>query len=231
MSEVKEKDRITFTESLPIMPLRNTVVFPHQVVPLAVGREKSLNLLKYLEEDNKIIGLVAQRDGSVEDPSVNDLYNWGTAAMILKKFKMPDGSEQLIVQGMYRIQILNYLQNDPYYEASVMPAQEKPSSSVKIDALMNNLKMLFQKIVDFSPYLTSEHRVMVLNTDDPAKLSDIVASHINFSVTDKQTVLEITDVKERLEKVHFLLNKEMQVLELGSKIQSEVQGELNKTLR
>ena len=231
MSENINDDQIVMSELLPMMPLRNTVVFPHQVVPLAVGREKSLSLLKYLGEDEKIIGLVSQSDGNVEEPLEKDLYKWGTAAMVLKKFKMPDGSEQLIVQGMYRIKILKYSQTNPYFEATVVPVQEISYESVEVDALVNNLKMLFQKIVDLSPYLTGEHRVMVLNTDDPSKLADLIASHINFSVSDKQEILEIADVKDRLSKVHFLLNKEMQVLELGSKIQSEVQGELNKTQR
>ncbi len=231
MSEKSEVDEIEYTEKLPIMPLKNTVVFPHQVIPLAVGRQKSLNLLNYLDEENKIIGLVSQKDGSIEEPGLNDLYEWGTASMILKKFKMPDGSEQLIVQGMYRIKILSITNTDPHFEASVMPVQESITPNVEIEALVNNLKMLFQKIVDLSPYLTSEHRVMVLNTEDPAKLADIIASQINFSVKEKQEILEMVDVKLRLEKVHYLLNKELQVLELGSKIQSEVQGELNKTQR
>jgi len=231
MTNKSELDDVTLSEVLPIMPLRNTVVFPHQVIPLAVGREKSLNLLKYLDEETKVIGLVSQKDGNLEEPKANDLYEWGTAAMILKKFKMPDGSEQLIVQGIYRFEVLKYDQVEPHYEATVMPAQESITQTVEVEALVNNLKMLFQKIVDLSPYLTGEHRVMVLNTEDPGKLTDVIASQVNFPVSEKQQILEITDVKERLEKVHYLLNKELQVLELGSKIQSEVQGELNKTQR
>ena len=226
-----DQEEVVLSEALPIMPLRNTVVFPHQVVPLAVGREKSLKLLKFIDEENKVIGLVSQKDGNIEDPSAGDLFDWGTAAMILKKFKMPDSSEQLIVQGMYRIRIVDFLQTDPHFEANVVPVQEIYSKSVEIDALVNNLKVLFQKIVDLSPYLTSEHRVMVINTDDPSKLADIITSQINFPVEEKQEILEIAEVNKRLERVHYLLNKEMQVLELGSKIQSEVQGELNRTQR
>lgn len=94
MSETKSVDKLDYTEKLPVMPLKNTVVFPHQVIPLAVGRQKSLNLLRYIDEENKIIGLISQKDGSVEEPGQDDLYEWGTASMILKKFKMPDGSEQ-----------------------------------------------------------------------------------------------------------------------------------------
>ena len=145
MSENINDDNVVMSELLPMMPLRNTVVFPHQVVPLAVGREKSLNLLKYLGDSEKIIGLVSQSDGNVEEPLEKDLYKWGTAAMVLKKFKMPDGSEQLIVQGMYRIKILKYSQTTPYFEATVIPVQEISYESVEVDALVNNLKMLFQK--------------------------------------------------------------------------------------
>jgi ATP-dependent Lon protease len=231
MTKKSDIDQVALSEVLPIMPLRNTVVFPHQVIPLAVGREKSLNLLKLVDEESKVIGLVSQRDGNLEEPRSEDLYEWGTAAMILKKFKMPDGSEQLIVQGMYRFKILNFGQVDPHFEATVLPAQESVTQTVEVEALMNNMKMLFQKIVDLSPYLTGEHRVLVLNTEDPGKLTDIIASQVNFSVNEKQQILEMTDVRSRLEKVHYLLNKELQVLELGSKIQSEVQGELNKTQR
>ena len=148
MSKKSEIEEIDLTEELLIMPLRNTVVFPHQVIPLAVGREKSLNLLKLVDEESKIIGLVSQKDGNLEEPKGDDLYEWGTAAMILKKFKMPDGSEQLIVQGMYRFNVLEYSQIEPHFEATVLPAQEFVSQTVEVEALMNNMKMLFQKIVD-----------------------------------------------------------------------------------
>ncbi len=228
---VSEQNEVHVSEIMPIMPLRNTVVFPHQVVPLAVGREKSLNLLKGLNEETKVIGLVTQRDGRVEEPHLDDLYGWGTAAMILKKFKMPDGSEQLIVQGMYRFKLLDFSQSEPFFEGAVLQQDDEYKASVEIDAFINNIKGLFQKIVDHTPYLTSEHRVMVLNTEDPSKLADIIASQINFSVEEKEEILEIVDVKKRLQKVNYLLNKELQILELGSKIQNEVQGELNKTQR
>ena len=231
MAKVDQTVKSSTPEIMPIMPLRNTVVFPHQVIPLAVGREKSLNLLKGLGEETKIIGLIAQQDGRIEDPTTKDLFNWGTAAMILKMFKMPDGSEQLIVQGLYRFKLDQIVQEDPFYKASVLQVIDEYESSVEVDALALNIKNVFQKIVDHTPYLTNEHRVMILNTEDPSKLADLIASQINFNVTEKQQVLEIYSVKDRLEKIHYLLNKELQILELGSKIQSDVQGELNKTQR
>jgi ATP-dependent Lon protease len=213
------------------MPLRNTVVFPHQIIPLAVGREKSLNLVKGIGQESKVIGLIAQRDGRIEEPVLEDLYDWGTAAMILKKFKMPDGSEQLIVQGIYRFKLLEVFQTEPFFEGSVIQVEDEFEITVEVEALANNIRNVFQKIVDHTPYLTNEHRVMILNTEDPSKLTDLVASQVNFSVTEKQQVLETVDVKERLKRINYLLNKELQILELGSKIQSEVQGELNKTQR
>lgn len=216
---------------MPIMSLRNTVVFPHQVIPLAVGREKSLNLLRGLSEETKIIGLITQQDGRVEDPKIDDLYTWGTAAMILKMFKMPDGSEQLIVQGLYRFKLRQVHQEDPFFKADVEQVLDVYEPSVEVDALSLNIKNIFQKLVDHTPYLTNEHRVMILNTEDHSKLADLIASQINFSVAEKQQVLEMSNVKERLERVHYLLNKEFQIIELGSKIQSDVQGELNKTQR
>jgi len=218
-------------ESIPVMPLRNTVVFPHQVVPLAVGRERSLNLLQGLDEGTKILGLIAQRDGRIEDPSPDDLYSWGTAAMILKKFKMPDGTQQLIVQGLYRFKVEKIIQTTPYFLAEVEEQEADNDLTVEIAALSNNIKTLFQKIVDHIPYLTNEHRVMILNTEEPSKLVDLVAAHINFNVQEKQQVLETPLLLTRLEKVHYLLNKELQIMELGTKIQNDVQGELNKTQR
>lgn len=230
MTDYPNKKVIT-NEIMPIIPLRNTVVFPHQVIPLAVGREKSLNLLKDLGAETKIIGLIAQQDGRVEEPKIKDLYTWGTAAMILKMFKMPDGSEQLIVQGLYRFKMIQLQQEEPFFKAVVSQVSDEYEPSVEVEALSLNIKNVFQKIVDHTPYLTNEHRVMILNTEDPSKLADLITSQINFNVTEKQQVLELQSVKERLEKVHYLLNKELQILELGSKIQSDVQGELNKTQR
>ena len=230
--EIDIPDRIDIpNEILPIMPLRNTVVFPHQVVPLSVGREKSLKLLHGLDEGTKIIGLIAQRDGRIEEPKTEDLYPYGTAAMILKNFKMPDGSEQVIVQGMYRFKVVKYTKEEPYFEAETEIVNDIYEPSMEVDALEINIRNVFQKIVDLTPYLSNEHRVMILNTEEPSKLADLIASQVNFNVEEKQQTLETVDVKKRLEKINYLLNKELQILELGSKIQNEVQGELNKTQR
>lgn len=218
-------------ELLPILPLRNTVVFPHQVIPLAVGREKSLEMISSMGEEAKIIALVAQRDGRVEEPVVDDFYNWGTVAMILKRFKLPDGTMQLIVQGLYRFRLLKVTRQTPFFEGRIQQVPDEYEESMEVDALVNNLKNVFQRVVEHTPYLTNEHQVMILNTEEPDKLADLIAAQVNFNVAEKQQVLEIPNILERLRKVNYLLNKELQILELGSKIQSDVQGELNKTQR
>ena len=233
MSEIQTKRMdVTIPKVMPILPLRNTVIFPHQIQPLAVGREKSLELLGSLTDENKVLGLITQLDGNVEDPYTDELYGYGICGIIVKNFKMPDGSEHIIIQGLHRIKVLNYVEENPFFKAEVEVFDEEiGKDDVKIDALMNSCKSQFNKIVELSPVLTNEHRITVLNTKDSGKLSDVIASHINIGTEDKQEVLQAINVKDRLEKVHFLLSKEVQVLEIENKIQSDVQGELHKTQR
>lgn len=218
-------------EILSILPLRNTVIFPHQVQPLAVGRPKSLELLGELDKSNKLLGLITQVDGNVEEPYVDELYKYGIVAKIVKSFKMPDGSEHIIVQGVRRIKIVEYVQETPYIRAKVEEIDDNDVSGVTIDALINNCKSQFNKIVELSSTLTNEHRIQVLNTNEAGKVADVIASVINISVEDKQDIIQKLDIKDRLEQVHYSLNKELQVLEIENKIQKDVQGELNKTQR
>ncbi|MFQ5822992.1 MAG: endopeptidase La [bacterium] len=216
---------------LPVLPLRNTVVFPQQILPLSVGREKSIKLIEKSKEGSKFIVLVAQQDGKVDDPGTKDLYHWGTIAIIMKVFKMPDRTQSVMVQGISRARIINYSQTEPFLKALVQPQIEKQVEGVDIEALIGNLKGLFQKVVGLAPYLTPEHAMFVANTDEPGRLADIITWNLNISTPEKQSILEFVDIKARLEKVTYLLTKELQILELSSKIQSEVQGEINKTQR
>ncbi|RMF56667.1 MAG: endopeptidase La, partial [Calditrichaeota bacterium] len=216
---------------LPVLPLRNTVVFPQQIIPISVGREKSVRMIEDAMADNRLIVLVAQRDGKVEDPAPDDLYRAGTIASIMKVFKMPDGTQSVMVQGLYRAQVVNFTQTDPFFKALVQPQVEKKASGVDIEALTGNIRTLFQKIAGLAPYLTQEHVMFVTNTENPGRLADVITWNLNISTADKQTILELVDLKERLEKLTYILTKELQILELGSKIQSEVQGEINKTQR
>lgn len=222
---------IGIPQVLPILPLRNTVVFPHQIIPISVGREKSIKLIEETLSENSLIVLVAQKDGKVEEPGPDDLYRSGTITSVMKVFKMPDGTQSVMVQGLSRGKIVDYTQIKPFFKALVQPHVEKKVEGVSIDALIGNIRALFEKIVGLASYLTPEHVMLVANTEDPGRLADIITWNLTISTAEKQTILQLIDIKERLEKLNYILTKELQILELGSKIQSEVQGEINKTQR
>jgi ATP-dependent Lon protease len=207
------------------------VVFPHQIIPISVGRKKSISLIEEALSENKLVVLVAQKDGKVDEPTAQDLYRWGTIATVMKVFKMPDGTQSVMVQGLNRGRLVDFTQEHPYFKALVQPQIEKKTEGVDIDAFSGNIRSLFQKIVGMAPYLTPEHAAFVSNTDSPGRLADLITWNLNIATSEKQDVLELIDIKARLEKVTYLLTKEVQILELGSKIQSEVQGEINKTQR
>jgi len=215
---------------LPIMSLRNTVVYPRQVIPLSVGREKSLLLVEKTLETNKIIGLVAQTDGTVDNPEESQIYKFGISALILKVLKLPD-AQHIVVQGLYRMKIKKIIQSDPYFIGNVTSIKETNVEDVSVKAMVGNLKGMFQKTIDLASYLSPEQGLVVANTDQPGRLSDIIASSLNIPLTDKQEILETVNLKKRLEKVTRLLVKEMNVLELGNKIQSKIMGEIDKTQR
>ncbi|MFQ6112511.1 MAG: endopeptidase La [bacterium] len=230
-SEQTKEVKFNLPHVLPVLPLRNTVVFPQQIIPLSVGREKSIKLIEEAKEGSKFVVLVAQHNGKVDDPEPKDLYRWGTIAVIMKVFKMPDGTQSVMVQGINRAQIINYTETEPFLKALAQPQFEEQVEGVDIEALIGNLRGLFQKVVPLAPYLSQEHAMLVANTEEPGRLADIITWNLNISTSEKQAVLELVDIKPRLEKVTYLITKELQILELGSKIQSEVQGEINKTQR
>ena len=230
---IDRDDQVNFKipQVLPILPLRNTVVFPQQIIPISVGREKSIKLIEEALSENKLITLVAQRDGKVEDPRPEDLFRWGTVTSVMKVFKMPDGTQSVMVQGLSRAQLLDYTQVDPFFKALVQAQPEKKVEGVSIEALIGNIRSLFEKIVGLASYLTPEHVILIANTEDPGRLADVIIWNLTISTAEKQSVLELIDIKDRLEKLNYILTKELQILELGSKIQTEVQGEINKTQR
>ncbi len=226
-----QESDLEIPQVLPVLPLRNTVVFPQQIIPISVGRDKSIKLIEDVASEDKLIVLIAQKDGKVENPGIKDLYSWGTLATIMKVFRMPDGTQSVMVQGLDRVKIVKYAQEEPYFKALVQLQKEHKAGGVDIEALVGNIRSLFQKIVGLAPYLTPEHVMLVTNTDSPGRLADIITWNLNVATNEKQEILELVDLKERLEKLTYILNKELQILELGSKIQSEVQGEISKTQR
>lgn len=226
-----ETMELSIPQILPLLPLRNTVIFPQQILPLSIGREKSVRLVEEAMRVNRLLLVVAQRDGRVDDPQVEDLFQWGTISLIMKIFKMPDGTHSAMVQGIARGRILDFVQTDPYMKVAVQPYLEEKVEGMDVDAMVMNLRTQFQRAVELAPYLTPEHAMLVMNTDSPGRLADVIAWNINLQMNDKQEILELIDIHPRLEKITVLLSKELQILELGSKIQSEVQGEISKNQR
>ncbi len=229
--EKDSEERIHIPQELPILPLRGTVLYPELILPIMVGRKKSVKLIDDAMEKDRIIGVVTQKRSEIENPKEDELHRFGAAALILRMIREVDGSQRVIVQGISRIRIKEYLQKDPYYRARIDAIEEGSIKGVEVDAMMMNLKGLFQKAVELAPYLTSELGTMVNNIKSPAILADLIASNLNINASEKQRILEMIDVQDRLNQVHLMLNREVQVLELGNKIQSQVKEDMDKTQR
>lgn len=225
---VDEKIRIDLPAEISILPVRDTVFYPYVVSPIVVGREKSIKLVEDALVKDKIIGLFTQKDPAIEEPQVNDLYATGTVALILKMLKFPDGSLRLIVQGLGRAKLRGIVQAEPYLRGRVEVMEEMEDKSIEIEALMRNVLTLFQKLVGLAPYLSEEVYIAAMNIDSPNKLCDFIASNMNLYVKIKQELLETTDIRRRLERLTLFLNEELEVLELGSKIQSQVRTEVDR---
>lgn len=218
-------------QALAVLPLRNSVFFPRQVMPLSVGRESSIKVIEEALQDDGHVVIVAQIDGTVEKPTEKDIHWVGTLAKILKQFTLADGTRSVLMQGIERVQLISILHADPYLRAVVRSVDETAGSGIEIDAMTTNVKNLFKRIVELSPNLNDEHLSVILNTDDTATLADLVASMVPVAVDEKQKILESFDLRKRLEYLTIVLTKLSQQLELGSKIQSEVQDGINKTQR
>ncbi len=234
LSEIKndrEIEQLKIPEEIPILPLRDTVIYPYMVSPLFVARPKSIQLIEDVLNGNRILGLVAQKKAEIEDPKPSDLFDYGTAATILKMLKLPDGTMRVLVQGLSRIQVIDYLQMTPYLKARVRPLEDIIKEGLELEALAKNVSIQFQKIISLVPHLPDELQIAVMNINHPGKLADLVASNLNLSLDEKQQILELIDVKKRLEKLTVFINRELEVLEIGNKIQHEVQSELSKNQR
>ena len=228
----KKEFELEIPERIPIIPVRNTVFFPHQFIPLAIGRPKSLRLIEHALRENTLIGVVAQKEGAIDDPSPDDLYTIGTIAKILKVIDLPDGSKSAFIQGISRFRVKEFVQTEPFFMADIEVINEiYPEDDLKVEALATNLKNLFQRASDLAPEITTEHQAMISNLREPGVIADLVIAFTNLPVEEKQEVLEIADVEKRLERVTYLFNRYLQTLELGKKIQSEVQDEISRSQR
>ena len=222
----------TEERSLPILPVRDTVLFPHAVLPLTVGRESSVQLINSLGEDKTIV-VVAQREARVDTPQPTDLYTVGTLAVVHKVVKMPNQSLFVFAEGLERVRLTEFTQLAPFMRGRVQPVPESiPPKSSEVEALQRNVLTLFQQIVAGSPTLSDELSTVAMNIEEPGRLVDFIASSLpSLSTPDKQDTLETTDVRVRLEKINQHLAKELEVQQLRNKIQSEVQDRVQQTQR
>jgi ATP-dependent Lon protease len=222
----------TTERSLPILPVRDTVLFPHAVLPLTVGRESSVQLINSLGEDKTIV-VVAQREARVDSPQPTDLYSIGTLAVVHKVVKMPNQSLFVFAEGLERVRLADFAQLSPFMRARVTTIPEIiPPKDSEIEALQRNVLTLFQQIVAGSPTLSDELSTVAMNIEEPGRLVDFIASSLpSLSTSDKQETLETTDVRVRLEKINQHLAKELEVQQLRNKIQSEVQDRVQQTQR
>ena len=230
-NEIEAKP-ISDNDNYPVMPLRNTVLFPQQVIPIYIGREKSLKLIEDLGSGDKHIVVVAQEDGSIEDPKPEDLYAYGTLGVVLKVFDMPDNSKSAIVQGIERVKLISFGEPNPYYKVVVEKVSDQPvKDDLEVEALAKNLRNTFSELIQVAPNLTEEHSGMLSNIQKPSRLADRAVSLLTVPNQEKQDVLEELDVKSRVEKTITLLTREIQRIKLGEEIQTEVHDEISKTQR
>jgi len=220
-------------EILPILPLKNTVLFPGVVIPITVGRDKSIQLIKDYNKGDKTIGVVAQRSDATEEPTGDDLYNVGSVAQIIKMLRMPDGNTTIIIQGKKRFKIDEYIQTEPYHKAKVSAFEEirPPKSDKEFEAIISNLKEISTQIIKISPNIPSDASFAINNIDSPAFLVNFISSNMNAKSEDKQKMLEVANLKERSLLVLEYLNKEFQMLELRNQIQNKTKMDLDKQQR
>jgi ATP-dependent Lon protease len=216
---------------LPILGLSDIVVFPGMVTPLLVEATSSIRLIDDVVAGDRFVGLVLQKKPELENPSPADLWEHGCAVRVLKMLKFPDNTVRVMVDGLRRFRILNYESEDPYLRGSIEVIRDVAEQSLELTAMTRNAKRLFQEIISLSPAMSDEVKVAAVNVEQPGKLSDLIAANLNLSLAERQHLLEVNDVKERLSRLLPLLSRELEVLTLGSKIQKEVASSMSKSQR
>jgi ATP-dependent Lon protease len=228
-----EQETPQIPNELPILPVRGVVVYPLTVIPLSVSQERDIRLVdEAVTSGNRLIGISVVKDTQVENAGPGDLYTTGTFAVIHRLLRAPDGTVRLIVQGLERIRIKEFTTVEPYLRAHIEPAPEKIEKTVQVEALMRNTVDLFRKLVSLASYLPEEILLAAINIEDPRQLVYMLATSFQrMEIKDAQELLEFDHVADKLTKLNALITKELEVLELGKKIQTNAQGELEKTQR
>jgi ATP-dependent Lon protease len=217
--------------TLPVLPLKETVVFPESMTPLAIGQERSIKLIDDVVGGDRLLALVTVRNEEADVPGFDDLYETGTAAVVHKMVRVPDGTLRILVQGLRRVRLERRIHEDPYLLGEFVEVPDRLEETKEVEALTRNVQGLFARIIGLAPYLPEELQVAAANVDDPSALCHLVASTIRLKTEEKQRLLELVDVEARLREVLLILNREKEVFELGTRIQSQVQSELDKGQR
>lgn len=221
----------SFPDMLPILGLSDIVIFPGMVVPLLVDSAASIRLIDDVVAGNRFVGLVLQKNAQIDEPKPEDLHAHGCAGRILKMLKFPDGTVRVLVEGLRRFRIKDFVATAPYVQAKVEMLKDLMDESVELTALARNAERIFQDIIKLSPTLSEQVKVAALNVEDPGKLSDLIAANLNLSLEERQHLLEMNSVKERLTRLLPMLNRELEVVTLGSKIQNDVVATMSKNQR
>ena len=217
--------------TLPVLPLRDTVVFPDTMIPLTIGQERSIKLIDDVLASNRLLVLVASKNAALEAPAPADLFTVGTVGLAHKMVKLPDGTMRILVQGLQRVSVERFVAEEPYLAAEIKPLEDVATAGKGMDALRASLLNVFSKIVALVPYLPEELEMAAANIEEPGPLAFLIASTMRMKTEDKQALLEENDIEKRLRKLISVLTQELEVLELGSKIQSDVRSEIDKNQR
>lgn len=235
MTDLEQKDEkeIEIPDTLPVLPIRDIVVFPYMILPLFVGREMSIRSIDHALNSNRMIMLLTQRDLNIENPGPEDLFTVGTVGIIMRMLKLPDGRVKILVQGLTKAKVLSFTQTEPMFMAAIerIPDQKIEEISIEIEALIRTVKEQLDKAVSLGKAILPDIMVVVENLSDPGRLADLVASNLGLKTEQAQEILEIDDPVKRLKKVSDILSREVELLLVQQKIQTEARGEIDKTQR
>jgi ATP-dependent Lon protease len=231
--QTPEQQQITIPDVLPVLPMPDIVVFPYMIVPLFVNRERSAKAVDQALAENRMIMLVSQKDPNIDEPKAADLYDFGTVSVIMRMLKMPDGRVRILVQGFSRAQVEFFDESNPYISAKIQPRAEPQvtAATPELEALIRNVKSTLERMVSLGKNISPDLVAIAANLDDPGRLSDLVASNLDLKVDKAQEVLQLIDPIDRLRRVHQLMTKETEVLEIQNDINTQARGEMDKTQR
>lgn len=230
-SPIERHPEPIISDDLPVLPLRGVVIYPMMWLPLPIGQERSIRLVEKTLPNNRIIALVTSKDEEIDEPAPHEVHTIGTAAQVHRVLKTPDGTMRLLVQGLERVRLLEYTQEQPFLRARIEIVPEVIEDGLEMEALMRAVQDLFRKLIELEPQMPDELTIMSINVDDGRQLAYLVASSMRLKVQDAQAILEMDRVRDKLLRLIQLLKKEIEVLELGRKIQSEAQGEMERMQR